>query len=594
MNRYLTLVLLVIITVANAPIMVSNTFLSFSNEAVFQVIASWGNVPSLNNLTTIKINIASFINLTKLKAYALFVNVKLPYGITNFTGGQNVQLFFPLVSNGYVQQFSGLLQVKLNTTNLSSVLFFPVSIIIYSLNGTEQYSTYFTLNYYGIPNLNVTVLNNTLAHGYDNITFTIQNNNVTEYDLVVSSNVFGPININKLNPNENLVIHRLIFVPFNLNFINLVINVKYITPYGIPNFQSFYQEAIVNSLKELSFSISVVGSPQNSLYLGNNLINLSVIDNNINILNKTIFFIFIHDHEPISLSVTHLLKNQSFSKLIYVDANSPLTLSIYLYFISPLGPENVSLGTYFLNFTDVTPISVNITSSFVTIKNNIGTQIMNLTLTLPNDRSYYVPLLRDLTRINASDLNLSTLSLNALGNASYYVNGIRFNQTVPVLVTKKLSYQPEINVTYNIINVTVNNNKVSGVVLLGIKNLGNLSALNLNVIALPNGTSISPEFITISQLLPNETVTYPIEVQGNYNYKVTFLVTYYFNNHTINKNILINFDFYHPLLSQMVLNNIQDIFSYSLFQIPLWFIAILVVFVMLLTVPSVKRNKNNK
>ncbi|BFH74822.1 hypothetical protein SJAV_27660 [Sulfurisphaera javensis] len=546
----------------------------------YLISANWKSVPSLFNTTQIGVNLVLYYNFSQIHAYTLIFKVFLPKGIVNTSYGNEIQNIIALSPITYVYQINFQLSVKILNQSLPNRILFPVSLTFITIEGNEiTYYSNFSLQYYGIPNVQLAVLNDSLRGGYNNLTLLISSNS-SVYNLKITSPYF----LNSIyfsNLNSSRIISVKTFIPFGEDLVNIPINVSYLTIYGLYNTKYFLITKIVNETNLLY--TKVLPLTFNFIYSGFVDFNITLINNEKFSLNNFTLVVNYNGNEK-SYFINYLPPNSSTSLILGLYTNSSITLNIYGYFLSPLGIQNISLGKWYFPLTSP-PIELTLYNNTLNITNLLNEAVKNVTISTQFGKI-------EINSINSGKyVLLNFTKLITYANVSLYINSERIFfpvkvKIIPVLATK-------LAVSYSFANISTSLSSASALLLLTIANEGNTQISNVYIIVNPNGAYVIPYITSIPQLLPNESITIPFNVYSSSNKTIGIKIEYYSENFTHTENINVNFNFIKKPTITLYLSKISDYLTYPILGIPSILILFLVIFIGLIFVPSIK-SKNKK
>ncbi|MCH4816464.1 MAG: hypothetical protein QXY87_11345 [Saccharolobus sp.] len=522
MYKSIVLILLILF-----PLVLSGVINSSSTSPPFSyfITANWKTIPTLDNLTTINLNLITFLNSTKVNAYALIAKIFLPEGVLNASEGHYIEDILPLSSQ--VQQYNIQFNVSIVNTSLPNKLNFPVMLmLITESGGNVSYNTSLTLPYYGTYNFSIKLLNSSLIQGFQDVIFRI-NTQSPLYNGSISSPYFMK-NVSLSYVNESKDISVKLFVPFENSLIyhlNIPLTIRFLTPYNLYYVKQFVLETNVNT--SIPTLYANVQAPTRVVYPGYNNFNISIVNKeSLSISNLTL--IAKYNNTMKKLTIPYLPSNSAMNFTLSFYANSNVSLKLYVFFYTPLGFDNVSLGSYY--FPIEYPISVTWNNGNINVSNRDNVTLNNITVQFGQDT---VKILKLSPKGNI--LYPATIKPNFVYIAFYADNRIfSYSQKVYEVPFVKL------NVTYQFINITRSTTGTyTATLILYIQNTGDQYANNIYILIKPNGTAITPPFYIISQILPNETIAIPFSLRATNNALVQISMFYYHNNQTYIKNITI-------------------------------------------------------
>ncbi|SAI84948.1 hypothetical protein AB1303_01470 [Saccharolobus solfataricus] len=522
MYKSIVLILLVLF-----PLMLSGVSNSSSTTPPFSyfITANWKTIPTLDNLTTINVNLITFLNSTKINAYALIAKILLPQGILNATEGHYVEDILPLSSQ--VQQYNIQFNITIVSSSLPNQLDFPVMLSLITENGGNvSYNTSFTLPYYGIYNFSIKLLNSSLIQGFQEVIFRINTPSPLYNGSILSPYFMKNVSLSYVNGSKDISVE--LFVPFEdipIYHLNIPLTIRFLTPYNLYYVRQLVLETNVNT--SISTLYANVRTPNGVVYPGYNNFNVSIVNKDtLPISNLTI--IANYNNTMKMLTIPHLASNSAVNFILSFYANSNVSLKIYAFFYTPLGLKNVTLGSYY--FPIVYPISVAWNNGNINISNRDNITLYNITVQFGQDA---VKILKLSPKGNV--LYPATIKPN-LVHITFYSGNSVFSYWQKVYEVPFV----RLNATYQFINITRSTTGTyTATLILYIQNTGNQNANNIYILIKPNGTAITPPFYVISQILPNETIAIPFTLRTPNSALVQITMFYYYSNQSYTSNITI-------------------------------------------------------
>ncbi|QGA69089.1 hypothetical protein [Sulfolobus sp. E11-6] len=551
MYKSIVLILLVLF-----PLVLSGVINSSSTTPAFSylITANWKTIPTLDNLTTINVNLITFLNSTRINAYALIVKILLPQGILNTTEGNYIEDILPLSSQ--VQQYNLQFNVTIVNSSLPNELNFPVMFSLITESGDNAfYNTSFTLPYYGTYGFSIILLNSSLIQGLQDVIFRITTQSPI-YNAYISSPYFMKnITLSYVNGSKDISVE--LFVPFQdipIYHVNIPLTIRFLTPYNLYYVKQFVLQTNVNT--SIPTLYANVQSPTNVVYPGYNNLDVSIANKeNLPITNLTI--ITNYNNFMKKLVIPYLSPNSTTNFTLSIYANSNVSLKLYAFFDTPLGFQNVSLGSYY--FPLVYPISVMWNNGYINISNRGNVSLNNITVQFGEE-------IIDIVKLSPEEniLYPTTIKPN-LVYITFYADNREFSYSQKVYEVPFV----RLNVSYQFINVTRSTTGTyTATLILYIQNTGNQYANNIYILIKPNGTGITPPFYVISQILPNETIAMPFTIHVTKNAIFQISMFYYYNNQTYVKNITIPVNYVKLTPGETIMNYIVNyVGKYTLYQI---------------------------
>jgi len=262
--------------------------------------------------------------------------------------------------------------------------------------------------------------------------------------------------------------------------------------------------------------------------------------------------------------------------------NSSTLLKIYAFFPTPLGFENLTLGSYY--FPVIYPISVTWYNGSIYIFNNGNVTLYNIT-------------------VHFGEENVKVQKLSPKERVSYPVS------TEPKIVyiifyydNTKFSYWQRVygvplaslSVMYQFANITKlpsTANSYIATLILYIKNAGDRNITNVYIVVQPNGDTVTPLFYLISQILTNETIAVPFTVYTTKNTVFNILILYYIDNQTYIENVTVPINYVKPTPGEIISNYAGKYIFYEIYGIPIIVIAFILVIILISVIPRRGRKK---
>lgn len=430
---------------------VSRTFISFSPSI------SWASVPRETGTTQIQF---SLVYAESVDSFAVEVQILLPQGVSNVSGGNVVYTVFPVSSGNGVLKFN--FSVVL-TDNVKGPLSFPVSLSwLTAENGTFYNRTVVTLPFYGFPEVKAKVLNDVVDPGFHNLTVEVSNvgsSNVSDITLNVERYELSPLVLQFLRPGQTYEARVEVFVPPQLTSLDSVLALSYDTPYGLfANYSAPFDLGITPQLLDFLNGLNVLTSPNYAVYSTVNVLDLTLTNVLPFTTNQTYllfsssvgkvypFTVYVGQWE--SGDVLDLNETLNLSAVPTLVLGSHVLLSIREVYTSPLGVENLTLADLSIPITTpssdpaviVEPGSVqtSATTVNVTIIDSLNVSVKNVSIELAATNGT--------SKLSTQDIELNQVSSN---------KPVEWNVSLDPLTGRiRLS----MNISYDVFNVTYTEN----------------------------------------------------------------------------------------------------------------------------------------
>jgi hypothetical protein len=487
------------------------------SEPAFIIEADWIKAPSLqsNGIVSLKIYYQ-----TDLKIFASKIILDLPNGVKDIYGNSLIQTTIPASSNGQI--VLNIPIVVSDSYNSSILKIFGTIVWFANINNqTASLFSNFTviLPYYGYVNLGIEP-NNVISHvGKDNFILLVKN---------LGTSILKEITISVLGKNytfQNFLPNQIISLPMSIiNFPEDLFKIKNIPVYIIYKTQydtietksTLIYITILPKGDENFINVNVINSPDGiTLEPGLNAVQI-VLKNVFNISFNNIYLI-INSTYPISNTLFYFDKwdiNQTITILTYIKLTpnvNNVPISIYLLYNNSAYPK--LLGNIVLPFNKLGNYHVLVSvlynsSSKVTfaIKNLLRAPISNLTISIMSGKDHISKSFPNLIKNLEISFDIPNNANFVNYTITYYIEGIQFNNSGSIKM--KVQTYPIVK----IIDVTMldkiplGNNMIKAVLAVTIKNLGNDTARNVQLIMKGNESQLDQYVVNLGDLQANRSI----------------------------------------------------------------------------------------
>lgn len=548
------------------------------NSFSYIITANWATVPSLNSFTTINVNLIAYSNLAQSRAYAILLVVFLPHGVVNQSGGNYVEQLFPLSDQIY--QYNFKFNVSIVDYNLPGKLLFPVSLTLIKIDGNETtYYTSFSLPFYGVFNFTLNAVNFTsFKEGYNNVTLELGSKMILHNVTLSSPYFFENVTLQKLSGTKN--INVTLFIPFqNSQIFSVPVTVSMLTPYGLPYTFHTVITGYLNSTSSNTLN-AVITTKDHLFFPGYNNLTISIInEQSIPIRNATMILSYGENNVRVQIPYLSYHNYTNISLTLYI--NESTLLKIYLFFKTPLGVENVSLGNYPISV--IKPILVSWNNYLLNVSNKINVTLNNVEIFYGEGHiniGNLEPYKNVLIPLNYSPSNVKVIF-------SYNKENYSYNEIVNVSPFIKLI------VKYEFANISrLLGGKYSSTLIVYITSIGNSYAKNIYVVVKPNSSAVNPLFYVVYQLFPNETVALPFSVVTQSNTSFQILIFYYTDqNNSYIYSVNVNVNYVKAPLGAVVEKLAQKYLLFPVYGIPVFIIAFLLIIIILSIIPGRRKKR---
>ncbi|WP_126449528.1 hypothetical protein [Sulfodiicoccus acidiphilus] len=546
------------------------------------------------------------------------------------SGGNVVYTVFPVSSGNGVLKFN--FSVVL-TDNVKGPLSFPVSLSwLTAENGTFYNRTVVTLPFYGFPEVKAKVLNDVVDPGFHNLTVEVSNvgsSNVSDITLNVERYELSPLVLQFLRPGQTYEARVEVFVPPQLTSLDSVLALSYDTPYGLfANYSAPFDLGITPQLLDFLNGLNVLTSPNYAVYSTVNVLDLTLTNVLPFTTNQTYllfsssvgkvypFTVYVGQWE--SGDVLDLNETLNLSAVPTLVLGSHVLLSIREVYTSPLGVENLTLADLSIPITTpssdpaviVEPGSVqtSATTVNVTIIDSLNVSVKNVSIELAatNGTSKLSTQDIELNQVSSNKPVEWNVSLDPLTgrirlsmNISYDVFNVTYTENLNESIERSPAvvspiFIPRLTIAYNFTDLVEQQGRVTGDLVLTVTNVGNGSAQDVYVTLYPlNELYVFPVSVNLGTLQPGSYIQEVFIVSGgvaNYTLPVTLTYSGGGNNFRLSQNL--SFDNYrvpNTILYQLGLR-LYHWFSYKFYRVPVALLALLMSFVLIITLPPSKRS----
>ncbi|MEM1627427.1 MAG: hypothetical protein QXV69_09225 [Sulfolobaceae archaeon] len=516
MGRLTYLTLFLIVT-SLASLLSSQASATGISEPALIIEPSWLRAPSLqgNGISGI-IGLKIFYQ-ADLKIFASKIVLALPDGISDIYGNSVIQSTIPASSNGQI-----ILSIPITVSNLynsSKINIFGVIFWFANVNNqTVSIPSKFnmTLPYYGYISIGVEPSSVITYLGRNDLTLLIKNLGTSLLEEVRISVLDKSYTFQNFSPNQTLsLILSIINFPDDLYKVKSIpIYITYKTQYGIVENRSLttYISVLPKAYEDI-VNVNVINSPDGStLEPGPNMIQV-ILKNKLNI-NFTNIYLLINSTYPISNTLFFFPEwnvNQTIKVLTYIRlTNNVNNVPISVYLVSN-DTQPKLLGTLILPLNRLGNPHILVSASFnasnqivFLIKNLLSVPITNVTISIISRESQYSKSFNSLDEALQTSFSIPNGNIGSVNyTITYYVYDIKFDNS-GTIKSKPLTY-PVVRVTeVNVLDkVPLGNNLVKAVLAIKIKNLGNDSARNVQVIMEPIQSQLDHYVINLGDLQPN-------------------------------------------------------------------------------------------